>query len=390
MQQAGAYVRLETVGRRTGNPHQVIVRFLTYNGKIVVFAQKGPPPDWVLNIQSNPNVKVLGDGREIGGRASFKRARGIDDPVLGAFTRKYGRPTVEARYWGQLDYIEIEPVGAETALSYDELIYGDLEAAFDGVAEDYDRHILGNPVNLWLRNRSVSLMSRVFKPGQTILEIGCGTGTETISLAKRGIRVVATDISGKMLEVLQRHAKENSVGDMIVPVHCRPYQLRERLSENGVARVDGAYSTYGAVNTEPRLTDFFRTVHSLLPEEGNLILGVWNRYCLYEILGYTLKANPSMATARFRNPVPVGKSRFCVSTNAYTVGSLNEMILGMFTLDRVYGVGMLLPPSNLTRYLPPARLIPAFERAETAMEGSFPMNRLGDHFLAVYTRQGER
>ena len=30
-----------------------------------------------------------------------------------------------------------------------------LEAAFDGVAENYDHHIMDNEMNLWLRNRSV-------------------------------------------------------------------------------------------------------------------------------------------------------------------------------------------------------------------------------------------
>ena len=385
LQSPGSYVRLETIGRRSGVPHQVIVRFVALGGRIVVFAQRGALPDWVRNIAVHPEVRVLGEGMAIAGQAKLSRARGYDDPVLRAFSRKYGLATVKARLWGQMEYVEVEPL-ERAWLWYDELVYGDLEAAFDGVAEDYDRHILGNPINVWLRNRSISLMAEVFRPGQTVLEVGCGTGTETISLAMRGIRVIATDISSKMLDVLRRHAKETSVSDLVVPIHCRPYQLTERLAERGFAGVDGAYSTYGAVNTEPRLAMFFGALRSLIRGDGRLVLGVWNRYCLYEMLGYMLKGNPSMAMARLRNPVPIGKSRFCVSTNAFSIRTLNSAITPYFRLERASGVGILLPPSNLIRYIPPRSLLNVAKRFEVRVGGYAPWNGVGDHFQGVFKK----
>ena len=84
------------------------------------------------------------------------------------------------------------------------------------------------------------------------------------------------------------------------------------------------------------------------------MLGVWNKFCMYEMIGYSLRMRPKMVVARLRNPVPVGRSRFCVSSMAYSVGSLSELIAGRFELKEVYGVEILLPPSNLTEYLPPA------------------------------------
>lgn len=35
----GQYIRLETVGRRTGRPHPVIVRYIALNGNIIVFPE---------------------------------------------------------------------------------------------------------------------------------------------------------------------------------------------------------------------------------------------------------------------------------------------------------------------------------------------------------------
>ena len=388
MYSAGQYLRIETVGRKSGRPHDVLVRFITVEGKIIVFPQNLGHQDWVANLKVNPSVKLFSGGKVIEGRCQIKDTRGLDDPLLGIFTRKYGRDEVRKRYWGQRSYVEIEPTSETPAEDYDELVYEDLEAAFDGVAESYDTHIFGNQMNVWLRNRSVALLRELFRPGDVVLEIGCGTGTETLSLAQSGVRVLAADISAKMLEVLARKASGAGLREMVVPIHARPYELRERILGLGYDRIDGAYSTYGAINTEPRLPELVRGLHLMLKPGGKLLLGVWNKYCLYEIVGYTLRMRPSMTLARFRNPVPVGKSRFCVTTTSYSVRSLNQMLAGYFKLLKVYGVEILLPPSNLVEYLPPQPLLDFLKRVEVGLEGHYPWNQLGDHFLGVYTRLG--
>lgn len=386
MSLSSEFVRLETTGRRTGKPHAVLLRFITFDGKIILFPEVNSKQDWVLNIRANPSVTVHGSGRVIDGSAKFGTVHDLKDPILSVFSRKYGNRVVRETYWGQTEYVQVELGKDVSKEAYSELVYGDLEAAFDGVAAEYDRHIFGNQINVWLRIRSLGLMLRVFKPGQTILEVGCGTGTETLELAKHGIRVIATDVSSKMLSVLSSKAERAGLRDMIVPLHARPYALVEQLHHRGVDGVDGAYSTYGAVNTEPRLDDFFSSLYRLLQSDSKLILGVWNKYCLYEIAGYSLKGNPRMAVARLRNPVPVGKSRFCVSTNAYSVSSLSASLKHYFTLEKAYAVGLLLPPSNLQRYVPRGPLLAMEKDFELKFGGTFPLNRLGDHFLGVYRK----
>lgn len=352
----------------------------------MVFPQNERRQDWVANIRRNPRVNLFGANRTFAGHAQLKQISGLKDPLLGVFTRKYGENEVRQRYWGQTRYVEIEIVSESSAEDYAELYYSDLQAAFDGVAEHYDEHILGNPMNVWLRNRSVNYLSKIFKPGEVVLEIGCGTGTETLSLAEHGIRIIAVDISPKMLDVLMRKAKNAGVSDKIVPLHARANSLKEKLKQAGFDRMDGAYSTYGAINTEPRLDMLFDTLHSTIKPGGELVLGVWNKYCLYEILGYSLKLKPSMALARLRNPVPVGKSRFCITSYAYSVASLQKYVDHLFKLTNVYGVQIILPASNLIKYLPPEPLLGLVKRIEMGLETRYPWNRLGDHFLAVYSR----
>lgn len=384
--QSGEYLRLRTIGRKTGNPHDVIVRFLTMGGKIIIFPQNAGRQDWVANLQNNPKTELFSANFTVQGTAKIKEITGLKDPLLSAFTRKYGERDVRKRYWGQHRYAEIEITSSSNSLDYVQLVYAELEAAFDGVAENYDHHIMDNEMNLWLRNRSVNLLKQSFRPGETVLEIGCGTGTETLSLAEYGVSVIASDISSKMLRVLSRKASRLRLEGRVKTLHARPYELREKLKLAGVAEIDGAYSTYGAINTDPLLPQLFSDLASIIRPKGVLILGVWNKYCLSEILGYTLRMKPSLVAARMRNPVPVGKSRFCIASNAYDVGAIRSLMKGFFEVKEVRGVEIFLPPSNLVHYLPPRPLAGMLKRLDMSLEAHYPWNRLGDHFLLVCER----
>lgn len=380
------YIRLETIGRKSGRPHQVLLRYVSAGVRVIVFPGRSGRHAWFLNLQRNSKARLFFQNWIFNCEGHVKEIIGLDDPLLAIFTRKYGKAVVNQFYKGQHSYVELL-VQESASTSFDEIIYGDLEAAFDAVAEDYDKHIFGNPINTWLRNVSVSVMNQLFKRGDTVLEIGCGTGTETLSLAKRGVRVIATDISRKMVEVLNSKAKSAGLSDNVICIWSRPVDLKDKIANLGFSRVDGAYSTYGAINTEPRLPETIRVLNNILKEGAPLVLGVWNKYCLYEMLGYTFKLKPRLAFARLRNPVPVGKSRFCVATNAFSVGSLGKIVEPYFELTNVYGVVITLPPSNLTRYIPRGKLFDFWKVIDFNIGRAFPLNRLGDHFLAVYRRR---
>ncbi len=51
-------------------------------------------------------------------------------------------------------------------------------------------------------------------PGQTLIDLGCGTGTFAIQAARRGITVFAVDVSAAMLAVAERKAAAAGVSDI--------------------------------------------------------------------------------------------------------------------------------------------------------------------------------
>jgi deazaflavin-dependent oxidoreductase (nitroreductase family) len=73
-------MRLHTIGRRSGNPHPVIVGYFTHGPDLVTVAMNGwadADPAWWLNLQANPDTTVdLADGhRAVRARAAVGEER---------------------------------------------------------------------------------------------------------------------------------------------------------------------------------------------------------------------------------------------------------------------------------------------------------------------------
>lgn len=73
----------------------------------------------------------------------------------------------------------------------------DLRATYDRIADDYAKE---HAEYSNLRSSADMLMTRL-PQGATVLEIGCGPGMEAKFLADHGMRVTATDVSKRMIEI---------------------------------------------------------------------------------------------------------------------------------------------------------------------------------------------
>src|SRR6266542_3557600 len=59
--------------------------------------------------------------------------------------------------------------------------------------------------------RRVKMLSSHLKPGMTVLELGCGTGSFTRELARSGADVVAIDVSPELLEMAKANCSAPNV-----------------------------------------------------------------------------------------------------------------------------------------------------------------------------------
>jgi SAM-dependent methyltransferase len=71
--------------------------------------------------------------------------------------------------------------------------------------------------------RRVKMLSSHLKPGMTVLELGCGTGTFTRELARSGADIVAIDVSPELLEIARANCSEPNVQYQIQNAHALNY-----------------------------------------------------------------------------------------------------------------------------------------------------------------------
>lgn len=73
------------------------------------------------------------------------------------------------------------------------------------------------PISFKLYDQAISDMLQIMeiKPGETILDAGCGPGVHSIRAAKAGVKVCAIDISEAMLKHAQQRVKDVGLSDSI-------------------------------------------------------------------------------------------------------------------------------------------------------------------------------
>ena len=114
----------------------------------------------------------------------------------------------------------------------------------------------------------------------SVLDIGCGTGTLSIDLAKAGYKVVATDLSEEMLQIVNLRAKEENVDleialyDLLDPI--------DFLFDNIIAAMD-------VINHLTDLEDVefgFTNIYNSLKPNGIFIFDVLSAEYIDALDGY--------------------------------------------------------------------------------------------------------
>ncbi len=341
-------------------------------------------------------VEILRAGRarlEMGGEAVEGDCRLVSDgvgraAVLERFRAKYGSAQVTKWFDPPGRVVEVTLGGSRTpADDAADTYFHWLEAEFDSIAADYDRHILGNPVNRLLRDRSVALLRRTFPSRERLLEIGCGSGTETVELLEDGHEVTAVDISGAMLETVRAKARSRGLAERLTVVKLRAGRLSE-MAGDGRPTFQGAYSTYGALNCEPDLGPIPPALRTLLMPRGKFIAGVFNRWCGFETGVYSLLLRSDRAFGRWGRPVPVEVSRFCIDAFAYSPPEFAALFAGDFRPLALEGTPVLFPPSDLARYVRMFdRRFAVLDRLDARLGRAWPFRYFGDHFLMTLERR---
>ena len=102
-------------------------------------------------------------------------------------------------------------------------------------------------------------LEKAFRPGDRVLEIGCGTGVDACFLAERGVKVLACDSSPQMIAVDHSQSQRNGERAFGAPslAGCRRHRqlAKRRLVRRSILELRSTQLCSGSPATGQRLGD---------------------------------------------------------------------------------------------------------------------------------------
>lgn len=252
-------------------------------------------------------------------------------------------------------------------------------SAFDAIADSYDARFTTSTVGRAQRSVVWRKAETVFRAGDRVIELNCGTGEDALFLASRGIFVTACDASPQMIERARaRKSKEAPLAPIDFRVLCN--EQLDRLPPD--LRFNGAFSNFSGLNCVVDLVAVARQLAKRLDAGAQLLLCLSTRFCLWEILYYASRADFRNAFRRCRGSAMVRMGGQPLTVYYPSVGSLMRSFGGEFRIHSVTGIGVTVPPSYLEDW---ARRHPSIFRLCQSVDRilshcSF-CGVLGDHML---------
>jgi cyclopropane fatty-acyl-phospholipid synthase-like methyltransferase len=263
-------------------------------------------------------------------------------------------------------------------------------APFDALAARYDETFTSSKIGRAQRTSVWKELAKAFNPGDRTLEIGCGTGVDACFLARRGVRVIASDISSQMIDVTMRRVQEKGLQKLVTPLVLRAEDIATLSgSLSGKELFDGAFSNFGVLNCVGDLRQLALDLAALLKPGATALLCWMGPCCIWEMVWYLSHAQRAKGFRRLHQDgvsAKLAEGAF-VRVRYPSVKHLARTFAPEFRLTAVKGIGIAVPPSYVEPWAERhPRLLKLCERADSVMGRVPGIRLLADHVLVRLQR----
>ena len=256
--------------------------------------------------------------------------------------------------------------------------------AFDRVASSYDKLFTHTAIGWAQRKQVWRKLASTFPLGSRVLELNCGTGEDARFLARRGRTVVACDTSAAMIAVARRPGPSERGLINLEFLHLANEELGALPGEG---QFDGAFSNFSGLNCVADLKGVAENLARLVKPGGRVLLCVWGRVCVAEVLWYLLHGQAKKAVRRFSGKTTARLGELTIPVYYHSVGEMRRSFSPWFQLRSRRAVGFFVPPSFIEGAIGKYGKMLAGLGGLDRLCGAWPVVRdAGDHMLLEFER----
>lgn len=259
-----------------------------------------------------------------------------------------------------------------------------MKVAFDQIANIYDQQFSYSEIGKLQRKEVWKYLDALLTTSDTlnILELNCGTGVDAIYMAKKGHKVLATDISGEMVKATLRKVSHHGLKDKVSVLQLGFDQLDEWFVGQ---RFDLVVSNFGGLNCidSTALQRLAYDITGLLNPGGRFVAVVMPEKCMMETMYFSSKFRFKEAFRRSSsNPVMADLSGTGVATWYHSPKKVKRIFSGAFQQVQTKPIGFLVPPSYTEPFFSKhGWLLKMLDRGEQMLHGISGLSALSDHYL---------
>jgi ubiquinone/menaquinone biosynthesis C-methylase UbiE len=227
-----------------------------------------------------------------------------------------------------------------------------MHQAFDIIANQYDELFTHSAIGIAQRNLVWGYLEKLLahRNELNILELNCGTGEDALWFARKGHKIIATDISNNMLQITKE--KISNAG-LINNVKIIQADISKIETAGINEKFDLIFSNFGGINciSSDELNKLSSDIKNLLKAAGQLVMVIMPAFCAWETLYFILKFNFKKAFRRLSAKGEVVKfNGENLITYYYSVARIKKSFGQNFNLVAVKPIGFFIPPSYMEKF----------------------------------------